>query len=117
MSTTHPRIRRSMGQRFRLAIAGAAGTALAFTGTAHAVAQPADTAPQSPATTTCQSFWPTPYQVCGDILDLYTSLGGPSSTLSFPSGTEAPAGDGIGTRQAFFGGAVYYSPATGAYIE
>ncbi|WP_374198296.1 hypothetical protein [Rhodococcus sp. BP-316] len=39
------------------------------------------------------------------------------ASLSYPQGPEAPAGDGVGTRQAFFGGTVYYSPTTGAYIE
>ncbi|MBY6350620.1 hypothetical protein HQ607_09925 [Rhodococcus corynebacterioides] len=81
------------------------------------MAQPAPTAPQATAAATCQSYWPTPYPVCGAILDLYKSLGGPSSTLSYPKSSEAPAGDGIGTRQAFLGGTVYYSPTTGAYIE
>ena len=50
---------------------------------------------------TCQSFWPSPWQVCGEILDLYKSLGGPAGTLPCPQGSEAPAGDGVGTRQVF----------------
>lgn len=112
-TTTH---RRST-VRIRLAAAAAIGAALTLTGAGQVLAQPAPTAPQATSAATCQSFWPSPYQVCGEILDLYKSLGGPSSTLSFPNSSEAPAGDGVGTRQVFLGGTVYYSPTTGAYIE
>ncbi|WP_308115702.1 hypothetical protein [Rhodococcus sp. BP-241] len=117
MTTTPTPTRRNTGFRVRLAAAGVLGTALPLTGAAQAMAQPAPTAPQATAAATCESFWPSRHQVCGEILDLYNSLGGPTSTLSYPQGPEAPAGDGVGTRQAFFGGTVYYSPTTGAYIE
>ncbi|WP_328811810.1 hypothetical protein [Rhodococcus sp. NBC_00294] len=68
--------------------------------------QPAPTHPRSPSTAaeTCESFWPT-RQVCGEILDLYKSLVGSSSTLSYPQVPESPTGDGIDIRQVFFGGA------------
>ena len=113
--TAHPSsVRRRTGLRMRIATVAAIGAAFALTATGPAAAQPA---PQAPVAATCQSFWPTPYQVCGEILDLYKSLGGPSSSLSYPSSSEVPAGDGIGTRQSFFGGTVYYSPTTGAFVE
>ncbi|AMY19562.1 MULTISPECIES: LGFP repeat-containing protein [Nocardiaceae] len=88
-----------------------------MTGAGQALAQPAPTTPQATSAATCQSFWPSQHLVCGEILDLYKSLGGPAGTLSYPQGSEAPAGDGVGTRQVFLGGTVYYSPATSAYIE
>lgn len=103
--------------RVRLAAVGIIGAAFALTGAGHATAEPAPTALQASAAVECQSFWPVRFEVCGEILDLYRSLGGPGSTLLFPSGAEAPAGDGAGTRQVFLGGSVYYSPTTGAYIE
>ncbi|WP_328811799.1 LGFP repeat-containing protein [Rhodococcus sp. NBC_00294] len=117
MTTTRTSTRRSTGLRVRFTAVSVLGAALALAGAGQAMAQPASAAPQATAAATCQSFWPTPYPVCGEILDLYTSLGGPTGTLSYPQGPEAPAGDGIGTRQAFLGGSVYYSPTTGAYVE
>lgn len=101
----------------RLAAVGVIGAALALTGAGHAAAQPVNAAPHASASATCQSFWPSTYQVCGEILDFYRWLGGPGNTMSFPSGAEEPAGDGAGTRQVFLGGSIYYSPTTGAYIE
>lgn len=117
MTTNDAPTRRSAGLRTRIAAVCVIGAALTLTGAGQVMAQPAPTTPQATAAATCESFWPTRHQVCGEILDLYNFLGGPSSTLSYPQGPEAPAGDGIGIRQAFFGGTVYYSLATGAYVE
>ncbi len=37
------------------------------------------------AAVTCQTYWPSPFQVCGAIRDKYNSLGGPASFLTYPS--------------------------------
>ena len=58
-----------------------------------------------------------PYKVCGESSTSTNPSADPAASLSFPNSSEAPAADGVGTRQVFLGGTVYYSPATGAYIE
>ncbi|MDO1481563.1 hypothetical protein HND73_23590 [Rhodococcus ruber] len=64
----------------------------------------------------CQSYWPSPYPVCDDIKDLYTSLGGPAGPLGLPTSAQQPYGvDGL--RQTFTGGAIVWTPATGAYLD
>ncbi|MFI7166945.1 LGFP repeat-containing protein [Rhodococcus erythropolis] len=64
----------------------------------------------------CQTYWPSPYQVCGPIRDLYTSLGGPTGTLGFPKSAEVLDPDGIGKQSEFFGGTIRWTPSTGAYV-
>lgn len=63
----------------------------------------------------CQVYWPSPYEVCGDIRDLYNFLGGPNSFLLFPKSNELPNPDGIGRRSEFLGGNIYWTPNTGAH--
>lgn len=53
--------------------------------------------------------------VQGAILEKYRSLGFSDGTLGPPVGVEQPAANG-GRRQIFGGGAVYWSPQTGAHI-
>ncbi|WP_293052376.1 esterase [Mycobacterium sp.] len=53
--------------------------------------------------------------VQGEILKKYQSLGGPDGPLGLPIGDAEPAPHG-GWRQIFAGGAVYWSPQTGAHI-
>jgi uncharacterized protein with LGFP repeats len=53
--------------------------------------------------------------VNGEILKKYQAVGGPDGSLGLPVGGEQPAPDG-GRRQIFAGGAIYWSPHTGAHI-
>jgi uncharacterized protein with LGFP repeats len=53
--------------------------------------------------------------VQGEILAKYQSLGASEGALGLPVGLEQPAANG-GRRQIFGGGAVYWSPQTGAHI-
>ncbi|BAH56075.1 hypothetical protein [Rhodococcus opacus] len=84
-------------------------------GTVTAAAAPAP-GPVHVQAADCKGYWPSPYQVCGEIKDLYDSLGGPSSSLSFPKGNEVTNPDGS-KRQEFLGGAIVWTAATGAYVE
>ncbi|OZD06518.1 hypothetical protein CH275_09880 [Rhodococcus sp. 06-235-1A] len=63
----------------------------------------------------CQTYWPSPYEVCGVIRDKYNSLGGPGSFLSFPNSPEYTNPDGYGKRTQFLNGPIYWSAATGAH--
>jgi hypothetical protein len=63
----------------------------------------------------CQTYWPSPYEVCGVIRDKYNSLGGPASFLSFPYSPEYTSNDGVGKRSLFLNGPIYWSPAGGAH--
>ncbi|MGW0020930.1 LGFP repeat-containing protein [Rhodococcus sp. NPDC003382] len=90
-----------------VAAAGLAVLCLVGGGTSVAGAQQA---------ASCQSYWPSPYQVCDEIKDLYASLGGPAGALGFPTSAQQPFGvDGL--RQTFTGGVIVWTPATGAYVE
>ncbi|MGH3969107.1 MAG: LGFP repeat-containing protein [Mycobacterium sp.] len=51
----------------------------------------------------------------GAILAKYQSVGGPDGPLDLPIGDEQPAPNG-GRRQIFGGGAIYWTPQTGAHI-
>ncbi|MFH5208106.1 LGFP repeat-containing protein [Antrihabitans spumae] len=62
----------------------------------------------------CQTFPPTPFQVCGAILDKYNSLGGPNSFLLWPKSNELSNPGNTGARSEFVGGNIYWSSATGA---
>ncbi|AOD24941.1 hypothetical protein IM25_24610 (plasmid) [Rhodococcus sp. p52] len=74
------------------------------------------TAAPAEVTADCQIYWPSPFQVCDQIKDLYNSLGGAASPLGFPS-SAAQAYGTDGLRQTFTGGAIVWTPSTGAYIE
>ncbi|MGW0020931.1 hypothetical protein ACWDUD_21640 [Rhodococcus sp. NPDC003382] len=64
---------------------------------------------------TCQTYWPSPYSVCGDIRDKYNSLGGPASFLSFPTSGNIVNPGNTGERVTFLNGPIYWSAATGAH--
>lgn len=63
----------------------------------------------------CQTYWPSPYEVCGVIRDKYNSLGGPASFLSFPNSPEYTNPNNTGKRTQFLNGPIYWSAATGAH--
>lgn len=97
-----------------LAVGGAAAVSLVVGGGAAQAAP--TTEPDMAVVADGQSYWPSPYQVCGEIRDLYVSLGATSGTLSFPTAPEVTNPDGS-KRQAFVGGAIVWTAATGAYVE
>ncbi len=97
-------------RRMATGVAAAGLAVLALTGGGVATAAPAEVAAD------CQSYWPSPFQVCDQIKDLYNSLGGAASPLGFPS-SAAQAYGTDGLRQSFTGGAIIWTPSTGAYIE
>lgn len=51
----------------------------------------------------------------GEIKDLYNSLGGTLSALSFPTVGEVTNPDGS-KYSTFLNGIIYWSPDTGAYV-
>lgn len=53
--------------------------------------------------------------VQGEILAKYQAVDGPDGLLGLPIGEEQPTPDG-GRRQLFAGGAIYWSPQSGAHI-
>lgn len=63
----------------------------------------------------CQMYPPSPYQVCGAIKDKYNALGGASSFLLWPTSVEIRNPDGVGVRQTFVNGPVYWHPQAGAH--
>lgn len=63
----------------------------------------------------CKVYWPSPYQVCGLIRELYDSIGGPQSFLTFPKSNELTNPDGVGKRTEFINGFIYWHPNTGAH--
>ncbi|MGQ5696317.1 LGFP repeat-containing protein [Rhodococcus erythropolis] len=94
-----------------------AGTLVLNTANASAAppAQPAGDV-VSVLTDGCQLYWPSPYEVCGPIRDLYNTLGGATSSLGWPKSAETTDPDGIGKRSEFTGGAIHWTPDTGAYV-
>ncbi len=55
-------------------------------------------------------------EVHGAILAHYLAIGGPSSALGLPTNDESPSADGVGRYNNFAsGGALYWSPRTGAH--
>ncbi|MBY3986717.1 hypothetical protein HQO84_04835 [Rhodococcus fascians] len=60
-------------------------------------------------------YWPTSFQVCGEIRVKYDSLGGSISFLGPPSANDVANPDNYGRRQTFWNGPIYWSPATGAH--
>lgn len=67
------------------------------------------------APTDCRPYWPTNFQVCGEIRLKYDSLGGSTSFLGPPSANDVANPDNYGRRQTFWNGPIYWSPATGAH--
>ncbi|MEE2033998.1 hypothetical protein [Rhodococcus chondri] len=67
------------------------------------------------AAVTCQTYWPSPFQVCGAIRDKYNALGGPASFLTYPSSGNITNPDGVGQRVTFLNGPIYWHPDTGAH--
>ncbi|MFD3510111.1 hypothetical protein [Nocardia sp. NPDC058666] len=63
----------------------------------------------------CQVYWPAPYEVCGAIRDKYNELGGPNSFLLWPTSNELTNPDGVGRRNTFTNGPIYWSPWGGAH--
>lgn len=55
------------------------------------------------------------YTVVGAINDKYQSLGGSGGFLGCPVTNELPTPDGIGRFNYFQGGAIYWTPSTGAW--
>lgn len=97
-----------------IVVAGVIGSA-AIAGISTAQAVPNSGSSTLVAAADCQTYWPTPYKVCGEIRDLYNSLGGPSSALSFPSGPEVTNPDG-NKYSTFLNGTIRWSSSTGAYV-
>ncbi|WP_297005893.1 LGFP repeat-containing protein, partial [uncultured Corynebacterium sp.] len=64
---------------------------------------------------TCKVFWPSPYQVCGAILERYEVIGGPVSWLGLPKSNELVNPEGVGRRSEFLGGNIYWHPSHGAH--
>ena len=68
------------------------------------------------AATDCMTYWPEwRYQVCGEIRVKYDSLGGSLSFLLLPTSNELVNPDGVGRRQTFLNGPIYWHPAAGAH--
>lgn len=98
-----------------LVLAGIIGSA-SITGLATAQAAPdSGSSAVIGVASDCQAYWPSPYQVCGEIRDLYNTLGGPGGSLSFPKSAEVTNPDGS-KYSTFFNGTIAWSQATGAYV-
>jgi uncharacterized protein with LGFP repeats len=54
-------------------------------------------------------------EVQGAILARYAQMGGPATTLGFPTTDESPTADGLGRYNWFQNGAIHWSPGTGAH--
>lgn len=63
----------------------------------------------------CKPLWPTGIEMCGAILDKFTQLGWPANWLGWPTEPEAQNPDGVGYRQRFTAGFIYWHPQTGAH--
>ncbi|AHI22130.1 hypothetical protein B843_03695 [Corynebacterium vitaeruminis DSM 20294] len=63
----------------------------------------------------CKVYWPTPFEVCGAIKEVYDKVGGPTSFLSLPKSNELTNPDGVGKRTEFVNGFIYWHPSTGAH--
>lgn len=63
----------------------------------------------------CRTYWPSPFKVCGKIREKYDSLGGPKSFLTWPKSNELGVPDGVGRRNEFVNGFIYWHPQTGAH--
>ncbi|AST21844.1 hypothetical protein KIQ_002120 [Corynebacterium glutamicum ATCC 14067] len=67
------------------------------------------------AAAACQTFWPSPYQVCGAILERYIQQGSQFGWMLLPTEGQALNPDGQGYRQRFMAGFIYWHPSTGAH--
>lgn len=65
--------------------------------------------------TACQIYWPSWFNVCGEIKAKYDSLGGPGSFLSYPSSGNLINPGNTGERVTFLNGPIYWSNAGGAH--
>lgn len=65
--------------------------------------------------TACQIYWPSWFNVCGEIKAKYDSLGGPGSFLSYPSSGNLINPGNTGERVTFLNGPIYWSNASGAH--
>lgn len=63
----------------------------------------------------CRTYWPSPYRVCGAIREKYDALGGPASFLTWPRSDELGVPDGVGRRNEFVNGFIYWHPDVGAH--
>ena len=63
----------------------------------------------------CTTYWPSPYKVCGAIREKYDAIGGPTSFLTWPKSDELGVPDGVGRRNEFVNGFIYWHPTTGAH--
>ncbi|WP_130839949.1 LGFP repeat-containing protein [Corynebacterium neomassiliense] len=63
----------------------------------------------------CTTYWPSPYKVCGAIREKYDAIGGPTSFLTWPKSDELGVPDGVGRRNEFVNGSIYWHPTTGAH--
>lgn len=63
----------------------------------------------------CQTYWPSPNAVCGEIRNKYNAMGGPASFLNFPKSPEYQNPGATGFRSEFVNGSLYWSPSTGAH--
>lgn len=65
--------------------------------------------------TACQIYWPSWFNVCGEIKAKYDSLGGPGSFLNYPTSANIVNPGNTGERVTFVNGPIYWSAATGAH--
>ncbi|PFG27582.1 putative secreted protein [Corynebacterium renale] len=72
-------------------------------------------APIRASRSNCMSIPFNQFQVCGAIKDRYIQQGGPTSWLLWPIGPELRNPDGVGARQQFQNGFIYWHPVTGAH--
>lgn len=67
------------------------------------------------APTNCRTYWPSTFKVCGEIRKKYDSMGGPNSFLTWPKSNELGLPDGVGRRNEFINGFIYWHPSFGAH--
>jgi len=65
--------------------------------------------------TACQIYWPSWFNVCGEIKAKYDSLGGPGSFLNYPTSGNIINPGNTGERVTFVNGPIYWSSAGGAH--
>lgn len=65
--------------------------------------------------TNCRTYWPSPFKVCGKIREKYDAIGGPTSFLTWPRSDEMGVPDGVGRRNEFVNGFIYWHPTHGAH--
>lgn len=65
--------------------------------------------------TNCRTYWPSPFKVCGEIRKKYDDMGGPTSYLTWPRSDELGVPDGVGRRNEFVNGFIYWHPEYGAH--